>query len=58
VYDRWGIKMFESNGDMPLWDGKFNGNNVADGTYFWIANYSDAFLKKNFTVTGWVQVIE
>lgn len=58
VYDRWGIKMFESNGDMPLWDGKFNGNNVADGTYFWIANYSDTFLKKSFTVTGWVQVIE
>ena len=58
VYDRWGIKLFESTDKMPLWDGYFKGNVVAPSTYYWIANYTDDYLKKSYTVTGWVQVIE
>jgi len=58
VYDRWGIKMFESDKVAPLWDGKFKGNKVAACTYYWIANYKDTYLGKEFQVTGWVQVIE
>jgi len=58
VYDRWGIRLFESTDIMPLWDGNYKGNMVAPGTYFWIANYTDNYLKKSATVTGWVQVIE
>jgi gliding motility-associated-like protein len=58
VYDRWGIKMFESDKAAPLWDGNYKGNKVASGTYFWIANYNDTYLKKEYQVTGWMQVIE
>jgi len=36
VYNRWGEKVWESNNFPAGWDGKRNGNYVADGTYFWI----------------------
>lgn len=34
VYDRWGCKLFEG---ATAWDGKYNGHDAPDGTYFWMA---------------------
>lgn len=36
VYNRWGEKVWESSNFPEGWDGKLNGNYVADGTYFWV----------------------
>jgi len=41
VYDRWGIKMFESEGVFPMWDGKFKGNEASSGVYYWIFHYEE-----------------
>lgn len=39
VFNRWGQKVFESEGSNG-WDGKFKGNNCAEGTYYWMASYT------------------
>ena len=37
IYDRWGLVVYESNVYPNNWDGKHNGANVADGTYYYVA---------------------
>jgi gliding motility-associated-like protein len=57
IYNRWGVKMFETDALVPVWDGKFNGRAVPAGTYFWIWKYtdiSDASYNKN----GFVQALD
>ena len=39
IYNRWGNLIYEGV-NLEGWDGKFNGSEVSDGVYFWIANYS------------------
>ena len=41
VYDRWGIKLFESNNCMPRWNGADQTNNISPGTFFYMVKYSD-----------------
>jgi gliding motility-associated-like protein len=36
VFNRWGEKVWESNDFASGWDGKVNGNYVAEGTYYWL----------------------
>jgi gliding motility-associated-like protein len=35
IYDRWGLKMYD-NEHGACWDGKYNGKEVPDGTYFYL----------------------
>lgn len=56
IFDRWGLKMFESSG-YPNWNGtnKRDGN-VPAGVYYWILELKDANgLEKN--LNGFVEVI-
>lgn len=48
IYDRWGIKQFESNDYLQSWNGKVNNkeNDCPDGTYFYIINSIDKNNKK------------
>jgi gliding motility-associated-like protein len=57
VYDRWGLKMYQSTNVFPQWDMQYNGKKVADGVYYWIITYTDSSHKK-YELTGWVQVID
>jgi hypothetical protein len=42
VYDRWGIKMFESSPSVQCWDGKtMGGKDAKEGTYYYIAKFGD-----------------
>lgn len=52
IYNRWGKRVFESTDIMNSWDG----NNVEDGTYFYIikATGQDA---KDYNLSGFVQRI-
>jgi len=46
VYDRWGIKMFESSDTKKCWDGKTkNGQQANDGTYYYIATFGELNLR-------------
>lgn len=43
IYDRWGLKIIELASINNGWDGKHaNGNIAADGTYYYIINYTDS----------------
>lgn len=43
IYDRWGLKIIELANINTGWDGKHaNGSLAADGTYFYIINYTDS----------------
>ena len=58
VFNRWGEEVWESESFENGWDGKRNGNTVADGTYFWVLEvyYGPDNLKQvqkgNVTVLG------
>ncbi len=42
IYDRWGLKMFESSSVTGAWDGKnIGGREVPSDTYFYIINATD-----------------
>jgi len=41
IFNRWGQSIFHSDGYSTPWDGTFNGDVVADGTYFYIINLND-----------------
>lgn len=45
IYNRWGNLVFESEkGYQKPWDGKFDGNPVPPGAYFYIVDFGDAAL--------------
>ncbi len=54
IYNRWGVKMFESNDQSVVWDGKIMGSGKAasDGTYYFILSIKDSdnkeIIKKDF----------
>jgi gliding motility-associated-like protein len=55
IYNRWGTKIFETinyNNTDNNWDGKFNGNVVDSGTYFYIiVDDTEKLLRK-----GWIEI--
>jgi gliding motility-associated-like protein len=56
VYNRWGVKMFESVNVIPRWDGKFNGEDTAAGTYYWIVKYINT-AENSYEDKGFMQLI-
>lgn len=42
IYSRWGQKLFETADIKTGWDGQYNGKRCADGTYYWILNYTNS----------------
>lgn len=53
IYDRWGLEMYRWNGVAGGWDGKANGKDVPEGTYFYLIQAKDINnkdIKKQGTV--------
>ena len=54
IFDRWGLQMYAWDGLKNGWDGRVNGNDVPDGTYFYIINAKNIdgkVIKKQGAVT-------
>lgn len=53
VYDRWGVLLYEDNGETAGWDGTYKGTTVPDGIYLVRMEYRFCNLIKhcNFTIT-------
>ena len=50
IYDRWGLKIWESNAISGYWDGNHGSREVTDGTYFYIVKTTDhSGKKKSYT---------
>ena len=41
VYNRWGQLVFSTNDAAFSWDGTFEGKDLGDAVYFWLAWYTD-----------------
>ncbi len=39
IYNRWGLKVFESNDQNEHWDGTYKGKECSPGSYVWIITY-------------------
>ena len=57
VYNRWGIKVFQSEDILPSWDANFEGLPVSAGVYYWIYRYKDS-SQKVYSLNGFVQLIQ
>ena len=45
IWDRWGLKMFESDDNVKCWNGKTKkGTPAKDGTYYYIARFKEAVV--------------
>lgn len=56
IYNRWGMEMYTSTDINTWWDGKLNGNDVAEGEYAFIIHYNRSCEANNAVqlVKGWV----
>ncbi|MAX79319.1 MAG: hypothetical protein CL843_03980 [Crocinitomicaceae bacterium] len=41
IFDRWGTEVFNASTPYFLWDGKDNGRELNEGTYFMVMSYED-----------------
>ena len=51
IYNRWGNIVYDWKNNPKGWDGKSEGKNCSDGTYFWSAKLIDG-TKNNVSKTG------
>ncbi|MCH2223217.1 MAG: gliding motility-associated C-terminal domain-containing protein [Crocinitomicaceae bacterium] len=59
IQNRWGNVVYRyKKGDSTIgWDGKSNGNSVADGVYFYNAVYSDILMENTQSKHGFLHLI-
>jgi gliding motility-associated-like protein len=57
IFNRWGEKVFESNDLNKYWDGKFNGQLVVTGLYYYSICAKSQSLKE-FNYTGCIYVLK
>ena len=52
IYNRWGKPIFNSLGYFEPWDGRFNSQNLAESTYYYVIDLKDGFpqLKGSITI--------
>jgi gliding motility-associated-like protein len=52
IFDRWGVKMFESTDNVKCWDGRTGaGLPAKEGTYYYIAKFKD------LTIRGFIELM-
>ena len=50
VYNRWGELLFYDYNSYPVpWDGKFNGEELPVGSYYYVINLHDELYPEPFT---------
>jgi len=50
IFDAMGVKVFEQTGYNNDWDGKYKGNKLPDGTYYFIIRCEDVDYKGSITL--------
>lgn len=51
IYDRWGKELFYSIGYEQPWDGRFNGEILAPGVYYYVIDLKDGYDAVTGTIT-------
>ena len=64
VYDRWGIKVFDTSASAPdnmagaAWDGHTTaGLAASEGTYYYVISYTDAKTNEHKTLKGFLELV-
>lgn len=57
IYNRWGIKVFETNNYNTLWDGKYLEQDCDMDTYFFIMRYTCPLSKRTLIKKGDITLI-
>jgi gliding motility-associated-like protein len=57
VYNRWGVKVFETTDASTGWNAKLNGDTVADGVYYYTLTAVDSSGKTIEQRNGCLQVL-
>jgi gliding motility-associated-like protein len=60
IYDRWGLKVFESDNVKQGWDGRTtSGMAYKEGTYYYVVNCEASALsgKKKQSLKGFIQLV-
>lgn len=55
VFNRWGNRVLDSAGYQNDWDGTWDGNDLPDGTYYYILNLNDDTQEEQ-EFAGWVHI--
>ena len=56
IYNIWGTEIFETTNVPEGWDGKSNGQNSPEGTYYWRLNYS-SLDDENYSKAGFLTLL-
>jgi gliding motility-associated-like protein len=56
IYNRWGQTLYRSYGITMSWDGRYNGNDVPEGVYYYEILYRDV-KQKIYEQKGIVNVL-
>ncbi len=56
IYDRWGQKVFKSNGYREPWDGSHNGKQVSEGTFYYYIKLNQ-LAGRSDPYTGYISII-
>lgn len=51
IYNRWGQKLFENKGYTTPFDGRYNGNDLPIGSYYFIINLNDPLVTDVYSGT-------
>ncbi len=51
IYNRWGVRVYQSNVPDQLWDGTQQGIPCPEGVYGWVLEYTGAELDRIFTIS-------
>jgi gliding motility-associated-like protein len=58
IFNRWGIKVFETEDPLDYWNGKNGGSAVSSGTYFYILTYTDVCSDEEKIEKGTVTLLK
>lgn len=56
IYDRWGQRVFNSNGYREPWDGTHNGKDLSEGTYYYYIQLNEVEGRSD-PYTGFISLI-
>jgi len=57
LYDRWGLKVFESSDISNSWDGKIKGKEASAGTYYYLLTFKSSCFKTTMTEKGFLTLL-
>jgi gliding motility-associated-like protein len=56
IFNRWGNIVYDRDGYVNDWDGRWEGKDLPDGTYFYILEYTDDAKGETKKLSGYVQI--